>query len=171
LPSDDARTYSPIASPDGMVLLGWKHAGGPGARWISEVTTGDEVQFLGPQRSLELPPGPVVLVGDETSVAVAAALEAERPGLVHAVIEADDEVGVRAAAASVGLHELVVLPRGDRNVTAAMVIAKRLEHPSAAVALTGGSQSVIHIRDALRVAKVPDVKTKPYWIPGRTGLD
>jgi uncharacterized protein involved in copper resistance len=35
-----------------------------------------------------VPPGPVVIVGDETSVAVAAAFAAERPGAVAAIIEA-----------------------------------------------------------------------------------
>lgn len=86
LPSDDVRTYTPIPTPEGASLLGWCQAGGPGARWISEVKVGDEVRFLGVQRSLELPAGPVILVGDETSVAVAASFEASRPGEVHAMM-------------------------------------------------------------------------------------
>src|SRR5690349_13196022 len=49
LPSDDMRTYSPVASSEGIVLLGWKHASGPGARWVSEAQVGAEVRFFGPQ--------------------------------------------------------------------------------------------------------------------------
>ena len=54
LPTDDMRTYSPVPTPEGMVLLAWRHAGGPGARWMSNARAGDELRFVGPQRSLEL---------------------------------------------------------------------------------------------------------------------
>jgi NAD(P)H-flavin reductase len=113
LPSDDTRTYTPIPSPGGMVLLGWKAAGGPGSHWLSNARPGDELAFVAPQRSLELDAGPVVLVGDETSVAVAAAFATERPGQTHAVIHADAAFDVRAAADSVGLYKIDVVARGD----------------------------------------------------------
>nr|PZN18807.1 MAG: hypothetical protein DIU78_22200 [Pseudomonadota bacterium] len=171
LPSDDVRTYSPIPSPDGIVLLGWTRAGGPGARWMSNARVGDVLPFVGPQRSLELAAGPVVLVGDETSVAVAAALAVERPGEVHAVIQSDTADGVRAAAESVGLRRLDVVPRGDTAATLEAVKAKLSRTPNAIVAVTGGSELVVAVRDALRRAGVTNVKTKTYWIPGKTGLD
>ena len=117
LPSDETRTYTPIPSPHGMTLLAWTHAGGPGARWMANVGVGESIQFLGPQRSLELAPGRVVIVGDETSVAVAAAFEAERPGQVHAVIQSDHGQDTRTAAATVGLRSLTVVPRGDTSAT------------------------------------------------------
>src|SRR5690606_30223336 len=111
LPTDDVRTYTPIRAPEGMVLLGWKHAGGPGARWLASAREGDELPFVGPQRSLDLAPGQAVLIGDETSVGVAAALSADRPGQVHAVIQSDRPSDVRAAAAAVGLADVDVVPR------------------------------------------------------------
>lgn len=171
LPSDDVRTYSPIASPDGMVLLGWMHAGGPGAQWMSSAREGEELPFVGPQRSLELAEGPVVIVGDETSVAVAASFAAERPGQVHAVIQSNGVGDVRAAAESVGLGQLDVIARGDTAATVEAVNARLAHTPEAAVALTGGSELVVAVRDALRSAGVKKVKTKTYWIPGKTGLD
>lgn len=169
LPSDEARTYSPIPSPEGMTLLGWMHAGGPGARWMSEVGVGESIQFLGPQRSLELAAGRVVIVGDETSVAVAAAFEAERPRQVHAVIQSDQAEDVRAAADSVGLATLDVVSRGDTAATVAIV--SKLAAPGTAVALTGCSALVTAVRDALGAVGGERVKTKPYWIPGKAGLD
>jgi NADPH-dependent ferric siderophore reductase len=171
LPSDDMRTYSPIASPEGAVLLGWRHAGGPGARWISDVELGTEVRFVGPQRSLVLPAGPVILVGDETSVAVAASFEVSRPGQVHAVLEGDSVDAVRAAAAAVDLRPAHVAPRGDTAGVLDAILAARAASPRAIVALTGGSELVIATRAALRERGVRDLKTKTYWIPGRSGLD
>lgn len=170
LPSDEARTYTPIPSPHGMTLLAWTHAGGPGARWMANVAVGESIQFLGPQRSLELAAGRVVIVGDETSVAVAAAFEAERPRQVHAVIQSNSSQDIRAAAAAVGLTSLEVVSPGDTLATAALV-GKLAATPGIALALTGCSALVVGVRDALRALGAENVKTKPYWIPGRVGLD
>lgn len=171
LPSDDMRTYTPIASPDGVVLLGWKHASGPGARWISEVQPGAELRFVGPQRSLELPAEPIVIVGDETSVAVAASFEAERPGQVTAVFQAIAADDVRAAAARVGLRPVTIVARGDTTATVDAVASAHAASPRAIVALTGGSELVIAVRSALRARGITNVKTKTYWVPGKSGLD
>lgn len=173
LPSDEARTYTPIPSPHGMTLLAWTHAGGPGARWMASVGVGvgESIQFLGPHRSLELAAGPVVIVGDETSVAVAAAFEAERPRQVHAVIQSNSGQDIRAAAAAaVGLSSLEVVSRGDTIATAA-IVGKLAATAGTALALTGCSALVVSVRDALRAVGIENVKTKPYWIPGRVGLD
>lgn len=171
LPSDDMRTYSPVASPDGMVLVGWKHAGGPGGQWIAEVKAGSEVRFVGPQRSLELPSGPVIVVGDETSVAVAGSFEVERPGQVQALFQAGSVEDTRAAAQSVGLRSAFVFPRGETNQLVEAVAAAHAAAPQAVVGLTGGSELVLAVRNALRKQGIRDVKTKAYWIPGKRGLD
>lgn len=171
LPGDDMRTYTPVAAPDGMVLLGWMQAGGPGARFMAQVRVGDELRFVGPQRSLDLPPGPVVLVGDETSVAVAAALAAERPGQVRAIVQAGPRADVPAAAATVSLHAVEVVAAGDTEATVARVGAALSALPGAKVALTGGSPLVLAVREGLRRAGTRDVKSKTYWIPGKSGLD
>lgn len=171
LPSDDMRTYSPIASKEGVVLLGWKHAGGPGARWLADTKIGTEVRFVGPQRSLELPSGPAIIVGDETSVAVAASFAAERPGQVHAVFQAGSIDDVRAAAERVGLDEATIVRREDVAGTTDAVVAARAKTPNAVVGLTGGSELVLAVRAALRARGLHDIKTKTYWIPGKRGLD
>lgn len=171
LPSDDMRTYSPIASSDGIVLVGWKHAGGPGGRWTAEVAVGSEVRFVGPQHSLELPSGPVILVGDETSVAVAGSFEVERPGQVQALFQAGSVDDTRAVAQSVGLRSVGVVPRGETNHIVEAVAAAHAAAPQAVVALTGGSELVLAVRNALRKRGIRDIKTKTYWVPGKSGLD
>jgi NADPH-dependent ferric siderophore reductase len=172
LPSDDVRTYTPVASgADELVLLAWKHAGGPGARWVSTVAVGSELFFAGPQRSLDLPKGPVVIVGDETSVAVAASYAAERAEQVHTILQGSSPDELRTAAESLGLRPTHVAGRGDTNAVVEAVVAVHASAPSATVGLTGGSELIVAVRDALRARGIRNIKTKAYWIPGKTGLD
>ncbi len=168
---DDVRTYTPIASGDTLVLLGSRHAGGPGAAWIGAASVGEVVQFVGPQRSLSLPVGPVIMVGDETSVAVAASFEAARPGQVQGIFAVRDPEATRLAARSVGLERAHALPSPDLTGVVEAVGVARGERPGAVVAITGGSELVVAVRAALRNAGVGELKTKAYWIPGRAGLD
>lgn len=171
LPSDDMRTYSPVTTDAGIELLGFKNAPGPGGTWVRQVKSGDALRFVGPQRSLELPPGPVIVVGDETSVAVAWSFEVARPGQVHAVIEAGDEGDVRAAADAVGLKQTTVVRRGDVDGAVKAVLAARAASPSASIGLTGGSVMLVAARTALREKGERDLRVKTYWVPGRSGLD
>lgn len=171
LPSDDMRTYTPIATANGVALLGWKHAGGPGARWISEAKVGDEVRFVGPQRSLELAAGPIILVGDETSVAVASALHSERSGEVQVVLQAGSVEDVQIAADAMGLHDARVVARADAGALVEAAIAAQNASPQAVFALTGGAETVTALRAALRTRGISNIKTKPYWVPGVAGLD
>lgn len=171
LPSDDMRTYTPIASRRGIELLGWKHAGGPGANWLSGVKAGEELRFVGPQRSLSLDPGPVILVGDETSIAVAASFELERPGQVHGVFLVQSPDAAREAARAVGLGSAHVAAKDDLASAVQAVVAQQEKSPNAIVALTGGSGLVLALRSALHKRGVRNLKTKTYWIPGKAGLD
>lgn len=172
LPTDDVRTYSPITQAEGaIVLLGFVHGEGPGAAWLSTVEVGATVSFAAPQRSLSLPPGPVIVVGDETSIAVAASFERARPGAVHAVFEAQRPDAVASAAQSVGLDPAHVAARGELSSLVQAVVTARATLPNATIALTGGSDLVVAVRAALREKGIRDVKAKAYWIPGKTGLD
>jgi NADPH-dependent ferric siderophore reductase len=171
LPTDDMRTYTPIASKRGIELLGWKHAGGPGARWLSEARVGDELRFMGPLRSLSLDPGPAIIVGDETSIAVAASFEVERPGQVHGVFLVQAPEATREAARAVGVRSAHVAAGHDIASAVHAVLAQQAKSPRSVVALTGGSELVLILRRALRERGVRDVKTKTYWIPGKAGVD
>jgi NADPH-dependent ferric siderophore reductase len=171
LPSDDMRTFTPVPSSEGMVLLGWMHGDGPAARWLANARAGDELPFVGPQRSLEIETGPVVLVGDETSIAVAAAYALNRPDQVHAVIQSNAASEVHDAAGGLGLDRVDMVARADTAATVSAVMTRLASMPDAVVALTGGSGLVVAVREALREGGVRNIKTKTYWIPGRTGLD
>ena len=101
LPGDDVRTYTPITWEKGETsLLVYLHDERcPAPRWAQAAAPGDVLRFIGPQRSLSLPPGPVVIVGDETSIAVAAAYSLARPGQVKALLSVKDVQAARDAAA------------------------------------------------------------------------
>lgn len=142
LPGDDVRTYTPVPDGRNTRLLVHLHGDTPGPRWARSVQVGDVLRFKGPDRSLTLPDGPAVIVGDATSIAVALAYRAT------AWIEGVDFEG---------MHRLENLDAIDLPA-------------GAAVGVTGGAPLVQRARAALRRRGVePRVKT--YWAPGRVGLD
>lgn len=175
LPSLDVRTYTPIAwASTSTSFLVFLHGVAPGAGWARSVHPGDEIRFLGPQRSLAMEPGPLILVGDETSIAVAAAYTLARPGAVRAVLEAGDPGEAERVALAVGLREPTVVPRGagaDRYgpLVAAVLAASRSQ--SASIGITGNARLLQAVRAGGRSAGVPSVRVKAYWAEGKVGLD
>jgi hypothetical protein len=57
------------------------------------------------------------------------------------------------------------------GATVGAVAAHLSTSAGAVVGLTGSSPLVVNVRDGLRQAGTRNIKTKTYWIPGRTGLD
>lgn len=73
------RTYTPMgwdAEGGRTRILVYLHAGGPGAQWARALRKGDDCVVFGPRRSVRLtrPQSTVIVVGDETSLGLAAAL-------------------------------------------------------------------------------------------------
>ncbi|MFD9697452.1 siderophore-interacting protein, partial [Lentzea sp. NPDC059081] len=108
------RTYTPVDWDTGQSrtrLLAYTHGDGPAADWFRAVEPGTTAELMGPRRSISPPANGerVVLVGDETSIALAVALqgtgariatvfEAQRPDLVPAVL---DHVGLKTDSVEV----------------------------------------------------------------------
>lgn len=181
LPDQDVRTYTPFAWGNGRVsFLVYLHkgvAGGmsPGPRWGRGVKVADKVRFIGPQRSLVLPPGPAVLVGDETSIAVALAYAQARPGQVRALIEASDPAEVESVTKALGLTGVRVTSREANHrqygILGEWVQQALTELPGATVGLTGGTPLIQGVREQLKTRGLARPTTKAYWAPGKTGLD
>lgn len=170
LPSDDVRTYTPIGWNGRSSLLVYLHSAvTPGPRWARAAKAGDRLRFIGPQRSLQLPPGKAVLVGDETSIAVAAAYARGRS--VVAVIEADDVDEARAAAAAVGLGDARIVRRegAGYRALADAALAAGAGDAGAVIGITGGAALIQGVRALVRERAT--VKVKAYWAPGKVGLD
>ncbi|MEY3212882.1 MAG: hypothetical protein RIT28_3363 [Pseudomonadota bacterium] len=178
LPGDDVRTYTPITWARGETsLLVYLHGETtPAPRWAQAAAPGDVLRFIGPQRSLSLAPGPVVILGDETSVAVAAAYSLARPGQVTAVLSVMDVDAARVAAAAVGLPAPSLLTRpadlsAHHQAIAEAAQAAGAGAPGVSVGLCGGAALIQGVRAALRDRGVSGVKVKAYWAPGKVGLD
>jgi len=173
------RTYTPTAwDPDAGTteLLACDHGDGPGSAWVRTVAPGDPVGLFGPRGSLGLDKvsGRTIVVGDETSIALAVALgtvAAAEP--VERIFEATDPDATVEVLAAVGLDRATVVPVGARDDLTA-VLLDRLDAPgSTTLVLTGDQATVKHVRAALRAADVRPARTlaKAYWAEGRTGLD
>jgi NADPH-dependent ferric siderophore reductase len=177
-PMDLLRTYSVWQRDDGIELRVLDHdTGGPGARWARELRPGQAVSFGRPEGSFVLRDGGYhVFAGEETaSVAFGAMLRALPPatpayGIIE-VDEPDDRLPLdrplrweyrrgRSAAAS------------DSLLTA----FTQLELPAEpGVAYLAGEARTIQL---LRRHLVSErgwprqaVRTKPFWTPGKRGLD
>lgn len=170
LPDDAVRTYTPIGWAGGYTrLVAFHHGEGPGARWARSTRPADALRYLGPRRSLRVPPGPAVIVGDETSLGVAAAVAADRPDRVVTLLEVGDVDATEAAAQRLGLVDVFVVPRGRPGARRALAV--RAAEAGVAACLTGGAELVRETRTYLRELGAPSALVKTYWAPGREGLD
>lgn len=167
LPTDDVRTYTPIGWGAETELLAFLHGATPAAAWARAARPGDRLRFVGPQRSLSLPEGAVGLVGDETSLAIAAAWSRARPGGVRVALAAQDPVEVREVAAALGLAGVEVVARAAPDVGERLAAAVA---GAPTVGITGEARLVVAARAALRALGV-EARVKTYWAPGKVGLD
>ena len=92
------RTYTPVSWDAGRGatrLVANPHGDGPAAQWFRQAVAGDTCEVFGPRRSIDLRglAGPVVFVGDESSVALACALRTVT-GDASYVFEAGDPGGL-----------------------------------------------------------------------------
>lgn len=140
-PSDDIRTYT----PEGMALLAWKHAGGSGSQWMANAKTGDELLFVGPQRSLEI--GKSRSCSSETKPAALSPRVTRRRGLERSTPSQSDAADdIREAARVVGLDYVDVVTRGDTAATVEAIREELVKTSDALVTLTGGSELIVAVR-------------------------
>lgn len=173
LPGIGMRTYTPIEwNGDRASFLGFAHGEGPGANWVRTVKPGDVMQVMGPRRSLNTSSlrGDLVVVGDETSLALTAAVtRASRDRKVTAVLEARDVDEVKTLAASLGLTA-EVRPAGETKPLLELLCA-RID--AGATPLFSGRASTIQaLKQGLRAAnRSVGGLSKAYWADGKRGLD
>ncbi|WP_413811244.1 siderophore-interacting protein [Streptomyces sp. OE57] len=170
------RTYSVWAyDPSGAVeLCVLDHAGaGPGARWGGSVEVGARVRLGKPEGSFTLRPEAAhhVFVGEETaSVAFGAMLAALPPGArVSGCVETETAADRLPLTHS---DRIDWLSRGGTSLPDAV---RRLAPESGGIAYVAGeARTVQRVRQVL-VREVGwdrrAVLTKPFWAPGKRGLE
>jgi NADPH-dependent ferric siderophore reductase len=169
------RTFTPFDWHDGSVsfLVHRHHGGGPATAWAEQLAVGDEVQQFGPRRSLvltDLPAAPV-LVGDETSVALATTVAAAAQLFEATAIDA-----MTAALHPLGIEPTRVIERQPDDAHHPEVISAVLDalaaNPGAPLVVTGKSTTIRAVRAAVKDAGLsPVARVKTYWDPNRSGLD
>lgn len=175
------RTFTPF-DWDGRTVsfLVHRHGGtGPAPAWADSLAPGAEVQAFGPRRSLhltDLEAGPV-LVGDETSFALAAAwaVHGTAPAAAN-LFEVTATAEARPVLAHLGVEPTHLVERSDDDAHQPELVRLALDalgrHPDAPVVLTGKAQTIRAVRGAIKEAGLsPTARVKAYWDPNRTGLD
>lgn len=169
------RTYTPIDwNPETGETRFVAHAlaHGPGSEWVRHARVGQSVSVMGPRRSLDLSASPAatgVLVGDETSISLAAAwrparivLEVDRPEHIHALLRTWH---LQA--------ELVARQSDDAHLPALSALVLAGAEAASRYVLTGRARTIQSLLPTLRADGVPRNRllSKAYWAAGKTGLD
>lgn len=173
------RTYTPFEfDPLGgrMRIVGYCHGLGPGAQWLRSVRPGEAKAVLGPRSSLNLQnlASCTVLFGDETSFGLAAALRRDEPGL-QCVFEVVSPTQSRAILQALGLEHARVIERraDDRHLDDVIDAMRRSAEIRTSFVLTGRAPAIQRVGRALKAdgTAAIQLRSKPYWAPGRKGLD
>ena len=181
-PRDTLRTYSihhadPDAGTLDVVMFDHSHTATPAKRWAATISVGDEVNFTRPQGNLVVrQDAPYHLfAGEETaSVAFAAMLRSFPAEVnVHGVVEGEPD----ATPLPLG-HRLTHVQRaGSAADSAVLADALRTlelpDHPGVAY-LAGEARTIQRLRRILTEERGWDrrqIVTKPFWTPGRTGME
>jgi NADPH-dependent ferric siderophore reductase len=179
-PRDLLRTYSVWQrDDDGIELCALDHdeTAGPGARWARSLAVGDAVTFGGPEGHFVLGDGAYHLFAGEETAAVAfgAMLRALPPTATACGVIEVDQPGDRLPLA----RELDWQYRHGRSAAASgtlLTAVSQLPLPARpGVAYLAGEASTIQL---LRRHLVSDrgwprqaIRMKPFWAPGKRGLD
>jgi NADPH-dependent ferric siderophore reductase len=179
---DFLRTYSvwhhdPVAGTIDLCVLDC--GDGPGARWSRQVKAGDEVSFSGPEGRFAIrPAGYHVFVGEETAqVAFGAMLRALPPlAHVHGVIEVDEEADRLPLAHAEAVSWLSRHgASAERSATLVNALRSLNMPPGPGHAYIAGeaktcADSRRHLIDD-RGWPARSISAKPFWAPGKRGLE
>ena len=169
------RTYS-VWDYDGsaLELRVLEHGEGPGARWARTVRPGQEVVFGKPEGTLVTRPSPYhVFAGEETAaVAFGAMLRTLGDAPAYGVIEADTPADRLPVDLTWRFREGA--PAASSATLVEAVRALDLPDAPGTAYVAGEARTVQAVRDHLvRERGWPrrSVATKPFWTPGKKGME
>jgi NADPH-dependent ferric siderophore reductase len=177
-PRDILRSYSVWRHDGAIELCVRSHdTGGPGARWARQLRTGQPVSFGRPEGSFVLRDGPYhVFAGEETAaVAFGAMLRALPAGApAYGIVEVDTPAD--RLPLDRPLHWQY---RHGRSAAASATLLdafRRLDLPSepGVAYLAGEARTIQLLRQQLtgeRGWPRQAIRSKPFWTPGKRGLD
>lgn len=170
--------YEPASGTIDLAIC--THSNGPGARWVRRLEAGDEILFSGPKGKFTVEDfaGVQLMIGDVSSLAH---LYQIRRGLgphrsVHGIIFLEGSQESFADLDGSQPFEFVRL-KGDPVLSLMRRIAttESLLNSTPGLVYLGGEGRICirlqsYFRDALGWPR-RQVKAKPFWLPGRKGMD
>jgi NADPH-dependent ferric siderophore reductase len=171
------RTYSVWdGAPGYLDLAVLDHGPGPGAEWARRVVPGQLVSLTRPEGTLVArPSGSHLFIGEETAAVAFGAILRALPADQHAltIIEADEPGDQLPLPGDVRWH----YRRGRSAASSASLLSavRDTDLPRPGTAYLAGEARTIQ---ALRTHLISDcgwprrsIITKPFWTPGKTGLE
>ncbi|QNP68042.1 siderophore-interacting protein [Streptomyces roseirectus] len=176
-PRDLLRTYT-VWDYDGdaLELRVLEHGEGPGTRWAREVEPGTPVMFKAPEGRFtprEGAPGHL-FVGEETASVAFAAMARTLDGPCRAVVETGDPADRLPIEADVTWLDRGTASAADPARLVEAVAAQEGLAPGTVAYLAGEARTCQAVkRHLLRERGWPrrDIVVKPFWTPGRRGMD
>ncbi|MGX1545436.1 siderophore-interacting protein [Streptomyces adustus] len=169
------RTYSVWCyEPEGALeLCVLDHPGaGPGALWARAAAVGDEVRLSKPEGSFTVRPDAThhVFAGDETAAVAFGAMLAALPATAR--VSGRVETGSAADRLPLAHGERIGwLVRG--TIALPDAVRELAPEPGGVAYVAGEARTVQRVRQVLREAGWDrrSVLTKPFWAPGKRGLE
>jgi NADPH-dependent ferric siderophore reductase len=177
LPGGTLRSYS-VLDYDGSVLqlCVLDHGNGPGARWARAARPGDLVRLSAPRGRMIVRPAPYYLFAGEETAAVTFGpmLRTVGTARVYGVIEVDGKADRLPLHAGLTWRYRNGRPAAASASLVSAVAGLDLPSEPGVAYVAGEARTVQAVRSHLvrdRGWPRRQVLTKPYWTPGRTGLD
>jgi NADPH-dependent ferric siderophore reductase len=178
LPPGPLRTYSIWDyRTDTVDLCVLDHGDGPGARWARAARPGQEVLFMRPQGKLVARDAPYhVFVGEETALVAFGAIARALPtgAAVHGVIEVDGPDDRLPMPDTVSWRYRGGASAADSTALVAEVAGLDLPSEPGIAYVAGELRTLQAVRKHFvgnRGWPRRSVVVKPFWTPGRTGME
>ncbi|GAA2732446.1 siderophore-interacting protein [Actinocorallia aurantiaca] len=176
-PRDLLRTYT-VWDYDGdaLELRVFEHGEGPGARWAAELETGAQVMFKAPEGRFTVREGAAghLFVGEETASVAFGAMTRSLDGRTRAVVEVGDPADRLPIEGDVEWLERGTAPAHDSERLVEAVASLEGLVPGTVAYLAGEAKTCQAVKRHLlndRGWPRRDIVVKPFWTPGRRGMD
>jgi NADPH-dependent ferric siderophore reductase len=176
------RTYSIWAfdAEQGVVDLAvCTHSSGIGATWAREVNVGDTIYYKGPTAKLVIDHAgsDALMIGDDSALSHLYAIRRSIPATkrVTGLIYAGDKSALYADIDGNRPFNFLELPQNPTDQLIAEISALKDQFPKGTIAYLAGDARVCkdlgrYLRQELKWEGW-QVKSKGFWMPGKTGMD
>ncbi|MEU5677061.1 MULTISPECIES: siderophore-interacting protein [Streptomyces] len=176
-PRDLLRTYTVWDYTDNALELRvFEHGEGPGARWARELAPGSEVMFKAPEGRFTVRPDAPdhLFIGEETASVAIGAMARSLHGRCRALIAVDDVADQIPIEGDVQWIQNGTALAPDTRTLVQAVAALPDIRPGTVAYIAGEAQTCQAVkRHLLHERGWPrrDIVVKPFWTPGKRGMD